>query len=140
MNRPRIESPARTFGNVAGASYLALGVVGLAITGLDGFTSPQGAHLWVLEINPLHNVVHVLLGAGLVLGASRSRDDARTATLVTAAALGSIGLLGLALGGAETPLALNTADNVAHLVTAVAATTAWAIDRRRTPQPRCVRA
>lgn len=131
MNGPdHTASPARRFGDVAGAAYLAVGVVGFAVTGISDFAASRGARLLVFEVNPLHNLLHVLLGAALLVTASRSREAATTAALVTAAALGAAGLLGLAIAGWETPLALNDADNVVHLGTAAAAGWAWDAERR----------
>lgn len=127
-------SPARRFGDVAGAAYLAVGVVGFAVTGMSDFAAPRGARLLVLEVNPLHNLLHVVIGVALLVAASRSRDAATTAALATAAALGAAGLLGLAIAGWETPLALNNADNLVHLATAAGGALAWGAERRRTRQ------
>lgn len=140
MNDPdHTASPARRFGDVAGAAYLAVGVVGFAMTGITDFASPQGVRLLLLEVNSLHNLLHVLLGGGLLVAASHSADAAGTAAIVTAAALGAAGLIGLAITGWETPLALNTADNIVHLVTAAAAAAAAYTQRRITPDRADVR-
>lgn len=136
----RTDSPARRFGNVAGTAYLALGVVGFAMTGITDFASPHGTRLLVLEVNPLHNLLHVLLGAGLLVAASHSVAAAGTAAIVTAAALGAAGFIGVAITGWETPLALNSADNAVHLATAAAAAWAWYAQRRVTRRRVDVRA
>lgn len=46
-----------------------VGVAGFAVTGFDGFADPDGELLLGLfEVNPLHNIVHLLIGgAGLAL-------------------------------------------------------------------------
>ncbi len=125
-----ITTPGRRFGEIAGTVYLALGILGFAATGLGDFTDPVGTSLAGFVLNPLHNVTHVVIGSALLLAASRSESAVHTTTLVVAVATGSAGLLGLAIGGAATPLALNTADNVGHLFTALAATSAWLLDGR----------
>lgn len=127
-------SPARRFGDVAGAAYLAVGVVGFAVTGFSDFATSRGERLLVLEVNPLHNLLHVLLGVALLVAASRSQEAATTAAITTAGALGTAGLLGLMISGWETPLALNGADNVVHLATAAGATWAWSAERRQARQ------
>ena len=123
-------SPARRFGEIAGTIYVALGIVGFALTGLSGTADPIGVDLLGLRVNPLHNAIHVLVGLALLAAAARSDEAARTTVLVTAAALGATGLLGLAVTGTPTPLALNHTDNLVHLTTAGLASTAWLADRR----------
>lgn len=133
MNRrDPTDAPAVWFCDIAGTAYLAVGVVGFTVTGGTDLAAPQGAQLLLLEVNPLHNLLHVLLGGALLVAGSRSPAAASTAALTTAAALGAAALLGLAITGWTTPLALNTADNIVHLVTAVAAGGAWAAQRRAT--------
>ena len=53
---------------VVALAFLAAGVVGFIITGFDDFADHHtGEHLLWFEINPLHNVVHLVFGvAGLV--------------------------------------------------------------------------
>jgi hypothetical protein len=124
-------TPARRFGQVAGSVYVAVGLLGFALTGLEGFASTRGASLWLLEVNPLHNSLHVLLGLSLVVAAARGEAQARTLAMLTGATYGVVGLLGLGVvGTGGNILALNTADNVVHLITAVAAVGAAAASTR----------
>lgn len=118
-----MSTPARRFGQVAGSGYVALGLLGFAVTGLGGFAATTGPALFGLRVNPLHNTLHVLIGLALVVAAARGEHEARTISMLTAAAYGVVGLLGLALVGTDgNVLALNHADNALHLATAVLAT------------------
>jgi hypothetical protein len=53
----------------SGIAFIAFGIAGLAITGFDGFAdNDRGQNLAGIEVNPLHNIVHLVLGLpGLVL-------------------------------------------------------------------------
>lgn len=136
MNRrDPTDAPSMWYCNIAGSAYLAIGVVGFAMTGGTELAAPEGVRLLILEVNPLHNLLHVLLGGALLVAGSRSATAAAIAALTTAAALGAAALLGLAITGWTTPLALNTADNIVHLVTAATAAAAWFLDRRTRPRP-----
>jgi hypothetical protein len=56
--------PAQWLALAIGVLYLLVGVAGFAVTGFDGFTEPDGdLLLGVFEVNPLHNIVHLLIGA-----------------------------------------------------------------------------
>lgn len=124
--------PATRFGNVFGAAYLAIGLVGFALTGFDGIAGTAGETLIVFEINPLHNVVHALVGVALLLAAAAGEGVARQIALVVGAVYALVGVLGLfAIGTDADLLALNVADNLLHLVTAAVAFVAVARSRRR---------
>jgi hypothetical protein len=100
-----------------GAVYLLVGLVGFAITGLSG----EG-DLLIFAVNPLHNVVHVVIGVA-ALASFRSPGAAATMLTIIGAALGLVTVLGLfgvldLLGmyhGIAEP------DNFLHLASAVAA-------------------
>lgn len=127
-----MRTPARSFGQVAGSAYVVLGILGSAVTGFEGFAANRGALLLGLEVNPLHNLLHVTLGLALIVGAARGEAVARTLALLAATAYGVVGLLGLGLVGTTgNVLALNTPDNVLHLVTAAAAAIAARASTRR---------
>ncbi len=106
-----------------GVVYLLVGIVGFFITGFDGFTSNQTDgnmdKLLVFMINPLHNVVHILIGlAGIAL--SRTLAGARTYGWLLAVAYGAVFIYGLIAAGKEWDfLNINGADNVLHILTAV---------------------
>src|SRR5512143_2046294 len=61
--------PARTLAIVVAAVYLAVGIVGFLVTGFDRFAAVTGEKLLgIFELNPLHNLVHIVVGVrGLAL-------------------------------------------------------------------------
>src|SRR3954464_2475783 len=63
---------------VFGAVYLLVGIVGFFVTGFDNFADhSQHQTLLFFMTNPLHNVVHIVIGlAGLLL--ARTLAGART--------------------------------------------------------------
>jgi hypothetical protein len=111
-----------------GAVYLLIGIIGFFITQFDNFfgnETPPGAHhvdanLLGFMINPMHNVVHILIGvAGLVL--ARTLAGARTYGWLLAVGYGAAFIYGLIAVGKEWDfLNLNGADNVLHVLTALA--------------------
>ena len=107
-------------GTVFGAVYLLVGLAGFAVTGGVGFAATEGKPLILFDVNPLHNIVHLLVGALLVLGARGGVKAAKgTNTLVGGVYL-VVGLVGLFLvGSGANILALNSADNVLHLASAI---------------------
>jgi hypothetical protein len=113
---------AKLFGNVFGAVYVAIGLIGFALTGFDGLAATEGPTLIVFEINPLHNLVHVLIGMALLAAAATGERIARTTSGVIAVTYALVGVVGFAvIGTAVNILALNVADNLLHLATAGAA-------------------
>jgi fucose 4-O-acetylase-like acetyltransferase len=115
-----------------GSVYVVVGVLGFALGGLDQVFSTTGSELVIFRVNPLVNVIHLALGAGLVRAAARSVDGARRAALAAAVVLAAMTALGwLWAGGSGTNyLAANAAVNVLHAVTAaMAAAAAWGSGR-----------
>ena len=51
-----------------GASYVTIGIIGFFMTGFGGFLTDSGDTLifGFASINPMHNLVHVLIGAFLI--------------------------------------------------------------------------
>ncbi|WNV75263.1 DUF4383 domain-containing protein [Geodermatophilus sp. DSM 44513] len=105
-----------------GAIYLLIGIIGFFITGFDDFAEHTDETLIGFSINPLHNVVHILIGvAGLVL--ARTLSQARAYGWLLAVAYGAAFIYGLFAVGNEEPLnflSINWADNWLHLVSALA--------------------
>src|SRR5690242_5156817 len=90
-------SPAQRFAALFGAVYLVVGVAGFLVTGFGDFAGHDHHTLLIFAVNPLHNVVHVVLAAAWLAGCLRHRS----ATLVNLAlgiALGLVTVLGV-LGG-----------------------------------------
>ena len=112
---------------VVGAVYLIIGIIGFFITGFGNFfgnETPPGVHhldenLLGFMINPMHNVVHIVIGvAGLAL--ARNLTGARTYGWLLAVGYGAAFIYGLIAVGKDWDfLNLNAADNVLHIVTAL---------------------
>src|SRR4051812_50007941 len=105
---------------VFGAVYLLVGIVGFFVTGFDNFAdNSQHESLLFFMINPLHNIVHIVIGlAGLLL--ARTLAGARTYGWLLAVGYAAAFVYGLfAVGQSWDFLNLNWADNILHLATAV---------------------
>jgi hypothetical protein len=113
------ESPNRLVAAVFGGVYLLVGLLGFVVTGFSNFAGTKGDTLIVFDVNPLHNIVHLAIGA-LLLASSRSVTAAKGANTTVGAVYLLVGILGLFLVGSEANiLALNSADNVLHFASAV---------------------
>ncbi len=111
----------RLLGYVLGIVYLLIGALGFAVTGGVGFAEQDGNTLLGFEVNPLHNIVHLLVGAVLLLGATRGVAAARSANTAVGGTYLLVGIIGLFILNSDANiLALNSADNVLHLVSAAA--------------------
>ncbi len=102
-----------------GAVYVAVGLVGFLVTGFSGFAEPNTDQhlLGIFELNPFHNVGHLVTGmTGLLLARTLGGARAYGWLLVVS----HIGLLtfGLLYANQDTPLnffSFNAADNVLHV-------------------------
>ncbi len=113
-------SPNRLIAIVFGDVYLLVGLLGFAVTSGIGFFATEGANLIFFEVNPLHNVIHLAIGAALLYSGLQNAAVARTVNATVGAVYLLVGVLGLFL--LSSPLniiALNGADNVLHLASAV---------------------
>jgi hypothetical protein len=124
--------PAQLLALAIGVIYTLVGVVGFFVTGFDNFAAETDKTLLGFEINPLHNIVHLAIGlAGLALW--RRLDTARTYGWLLAAGYGLAFVYGLfAAGNSDINfLSLNGADNILHLVSALAgvAIALWPAER-----------
>jgi hypothetical protein len=114
------QSANRLVGTVFGAVYLLVGLAGFVVTSGTGFAGTEGGTLLLFEVNPLHNIVHLAIGAVLLAAATSSTRAARSANSAVGATYLLVGLLGLFLvGSGANILALNGADNVLHFASAV---------------------
>jgi hypothetical protein len=96
-----------------GAVYTLVGLLGFVVTGLGDFAAEIDKTLLGFELNPLHNLVHLLIGlAGLALW--RRLDTTRTYGWLLMAGYGLVFIFGLfAAGNPDINfLSLNAADNV----------------------------
>jgi amino acid transporter len=114
---------------VIGIAFLLVGLAGFLVTGFSGWTEHDPDQtLLGFAVNPLHNVVHLLIGAaGIVL--SRTDGSARLFGWLLVIGYGATFVYGLLVAGQEegNVLNLNAADNVLHAVSVVAglATALW---------------
>lgn len=126
--------PAQWLTLVIGVVYLLVGIAGFFVTGFQDWVEPEGSLLLgVFEVNPLHNVVHLVIGAlGVLMW--RPLGMARGYGWILAIGYGAALLYGLFVAGSTEPanfLALNQADNWLHGISALAglAIALWPADR-----------
>jgi hypothetical protein len=114
-------SPNRIVATVFGAVYVLVGLLGFAVTGGVGFIATEGGLLLgIFQVNPLHNVAHILIGAALLIAGIVSATAAKTVNIVVGGAYLLLGIVGFFLAGtAANILALNTADHFLHLASAI---------------------
>ena len=120
-----------------GAMYVFVGLVGFVVTGFEGFADPGGAeYLAGFAVNPLHNLVHLVIGLALMV-ASRRTGSARAVNGAVGLVYLLVGLLGLFIARPDNPiniLAINGFDNVLHLGSAMTLLGVAAVaDRPRRP-------
>lgn len=119
--RTAVRRPHQWLALVVALFFLVLGIVGFAVTGLEGFTEHDDSQtLLGFAINPLHNVVHLAIGlVGLALWSAPQR--ARVFGWVLFVGYGATFLYGLMVDtdSESNVLNLNAADNVLHVVSAV---------------------
>lgn len=115
------KSPNRLLATIFGVVYLLVGLLGFAYTGgVEFFDTEGGLLLGIFEVNPFHNVAHLLIGAVLLIAGLKSVPAARSANIAVGAAYLLLGIIGLFL--VDSPaniLAINGADNVLHLGSAI---------------------
>ncbi len=113
-------SPNRLVATVFGAIYLLVGLLGFAVTGFSNFAGTNtGDNLIIFEVNPLHNIVHLAIGA-LLLVSSKAVATAKGSNTAVGAVYLLVGILGLFLiGTSANILSLNGADNVLHFASAI---------------------
>jgi Domain of unknown function (DUF4383) len=111
---------ARRFAAVFGAVYVLVGLAGFAVTGLSDFAATSSDKLILFGLNPLHNIVHLLVGV-VWLASSRNEQSARVVSAAIGAVYLLVGVGGLFIAGNSdlNLLNLNQPDNVLHLGSAV---------------------
>ena len=103
-----------------GAVFVLVGLSGFFVSGgHHAVGADGGALLGLFQVNVLHNVVHLAIGALLVLGALRGPRPSRGVNTLVGAVYLLVGVLGLfVLESSLNILALNTADNLLHFASA----------------------
>ena len=114
-------SPNRLVATIFGAVYILVGLLGFAVTGGVSFIATEGGLLLGLfAVNPLHNIAHLAIGALLLFAAMKSVSAAKGANTLVGAVYLLLGIVGLfILDSDANVLALNGADNVLHLASAL---------------------
>lgn len=114
------DSPNRLLGAVFGVVYLLVGLIGFAVTGFDGFVDTDtNEKVIFFEVNPLHNIAHLGIGALLLFSAMKSVAAAKGSNVLVGAVYLLLGIVGLFILDSEANiLSLNRADNVLHIASA----------------------
>lgn len=100
------KSPTQLFALVFGAVYILVGLIGFV----------NDPVLGIFNVNALHNVVHLAIGAALVF-ASKDHATAKMVNLVIGVTYLLVAVLGfVAKDFMEDLLDIDTADNYLHLV------------------------
>ncbi|MGG5173866.1 DUF4383 domain-containing protein [Pseudarthrobacter sp. J1763] len=113
-------SPNRLLATIFGAVYLLVGVLGFFVTSGIGFFATEGRNLIIFEVNPLHNIIHLAIGGALLFAGMTSVAVAKSVNTTVGAVYLLVGIVGLFLtSSALNIIALNGADNVLHLASAL---------------------
>ena len=114
-------SPNRLVATIFGAVYVVVGLLGFAVTaGIPFMSTDGGLLLGIFEVNPLHNIAHLLIGAALLIAGIASARAAKIVNIVVGATYLLLGIVGFFLvGTALNILALNTFDHFLHLASAI---------------------
>ena len=114
------DSPNRLVAAIFGVVYLLIGLLGFAVTGFEDFAGTDtNETLLGFELNGLHNVVHLAIGA-VLLAASRTVAAAKASNMFVGAVYLLVGIIGLFILDSDANiLSLNGADNVLHLASAL---------------------
>lgn len=119
-------SPNRIIATLFGAVYVLVGLLGFFWVNGVPFAGPgdgSNAILGIFEVNPLHNIVHLLIGAALLIAGSGTAASARAANSTVGALYLLLGIVGFFLAANhDSPLnflSLNTPDHFLHLASAV---------------------
>jgi hypothetical protein len=114
------ENISKPIALVLGVVYLAVGVIGFAATGFHGFVTPHGSTFLGFPINIFHNIVHIGIGAILIV-ASRLPDATMTQGILLGVAILYVAATLLGFLGKLPIIAVTTAgnpDNFLHLASA----------------------
>jgi hypothetical protein len=124
-DRPDVRTTDRTWGEwlalTFGVVYAIVGIAGFFVTNGGSFTAQNtNDTLLGFEVNNLHNVVHLLIGAALIIAFM----SGRLATMYTAAVIGvvylALGLIGPAITDTDANiLSLNGPDHWLHILSGI---------------------
>jgi hypothetical protein len=119
-----MKSALSRVGAAVGAVYVLVGIAGFTVTTGGGQMGSgpmnHGSHLLWFQVNPLHNMVHIALGALLLVAATRGAFAARQAMLLVGSVYLLLGLAGpMIMGTSANVVGVNNADHLLHVITAV---------------------
>jgi ABC-type transport system involved in multi-copper enzyme maturation permease subunit len=127
-------APYQWLALIIGVVYLLVGIAGFFVTGFEGFAEhDHDQTLLGFAINPLHNIVHLLIGLlGVTMWSSPGR--ARTFGWLLVIGYGAAFVYGLiAVNDPDINiLNINAADNWLHILSVVAGLAIALWPRRRT--------
>ncbi len=119
--------PVQVLAALIGLLFLVLGIAGFLRTGFSGFTSNEHQTIVGFMINPLHNLVHTVIGVLGLLCAAAS-PSARLFGWILFIGYGLASVWGLMItgvissnpvSGLGNPLNLDAADNWLHVLAAL---------------------
>jgi hypothetical protein len=116
------KSPNRLLGIFLGIVYAIDGIYGFFLTSDTTFAATSGPKvLDLFQTNPLHNLVHVVVGLALLTAALVGPRSAKAMNTVLGAVFLLVGVVGFVVTGGNplNILALNGADTVLNFATAV---------------------
>jgi len=105
-----------------GAVFVIVGLLGFTVSGGHDVAGHTGGQLLGLfQVNVLHNLVHMAVGAAMIAAAIAGVRVAKSANALIGAVYLLLGIVGLAITGdnALNIIALNGADNGLHVVLGV---------------------
>lgn len=124
MNGAGLRHPAQLGALGVGLAYLAIGIVGFAVTGFTGWVVDTREDLLGFDLNGFHNVVHLGIGA-ILIGVAFVREPAITQGVLIGGGL--VYLLAAVLGftqNLDQLLSIDgvlASDNFLHLASGAAA-------------------
>jgi hypothetical protein len=103
---------------LVGIVFVVVGILGFAVSGGHHAIGHEGGELVLFQVNALHNIVHLVVGATLATAAWVGNRPARVANVAIGAVYLVLGAVGFFILGdtAFNVIALNNADNGLHLV------------------------
>ncbi len=97
------KSPNRLFGLVLGVLYLIAGIGGFFLTSSTDFAATRGPKLLDLfAVNPLHNLVHLVFGAALLIASLVGVRAAKAVNSTIGTLFLLLGVIGLLSSAATT--------------------------------------
>jgi hypothetical protein len=117
-----------------GAVYLLVGLLGF-FGHKDGedFAGREGHSLLGFQVNNLHNIVHLAIGAALLAAAAAGWRAARSANLTVGVVYLALGIIGFFIQKTDVNIvALNVNDHFLHLISGAILTAVALSGRKRT--------